>query len=70
MREGNLGERVFGAFDFATCPGTILDVYFRVDAPVYDCEFRLHTNGTQAIYLRQIIVRRWPPHTSVEMSGT
>ena len=75
MKIGTLGERAFGSADLAAGPGCVLDVYFTVaDSSATDdeYEFRLHTTGAASLYLRQIIVNRWPPrgfpHSTLDVS--
>jgi glycosyltransferase involved in cell wall biosynthesis/GT2 family glycosyltransferase len=61
LNRGCLGERSVWAEDFAAGAGCVFDVFFTVTEPgVEDCEFRFHTSGAVPIYLREIVVRRWP----------
>ena len=63
MAGGKLGERIFQAGDFAAGAGCILDVYFTVvGSSANDVEFRVHTSGHVPLFLREVVVRDWPPH--------
>lgn len=59
-------ERVLWAEDFAAGPGSVFDVFFTApDPPPEDYEFRVHTSGCVPIYVREIVVSRWP-HPSLQ----
>lgn len=61
-------ERAIWAGDFAAGPGFILDVFFTIpDPPPDDYEFRVHTSGCVPVYVREIVVSRWP-HLAVSAS--
>jgi glycosyltransferase involved in cell wall biosynthesis/GT2 family glycosyltransferase len=61
LKRGCLAERTVWAEDFKAGSGCVFDLFFAIpDPPPDDCEFRLHTTGSVPLYLREIVVRRWP----------
>ncbi len=62
LSRGCLQQKTIPAETFAAGPGSIFSLYFTIpDPPPEDCEFRVHTTGCVAFYVREIVVRRWPP---------
>jgi glycosyltransferase involved in cell wall biosynthesis len=60
-------ERVFWAADFRAGPGSVLDVFFNVQDPrADDFEFRVLVSGSVPVYIREIVVTRWPHPTLLE----
>lgn len=54
-------ERAIWTEDFVAGPGLVLDIFFTVpDPPPDDYEFRVHTGGCVPVYVREIVVSRWP----------
>jgi len=67
LETGALGSRTFNRNDFVAGTGCILDIYFAVSgAAINNAEFRFHTNGRVAIFLREVLVREWP-HARVKL---
>ncbi len=61
MKGGFAQERIVWSEDFAAGPGFVFDVFFEVpDPPPEDYEFRVHSTGCVPVYVREIVVRRWP----------
>ena len=62
MKHHYCEERVIRTEDFAAGSGCVFDIFFSVpDPPFDDYEFRVRTSGCVPVYVREIVVSRWPP---------
>lgn len=66
IKGGERHETPFWRDDFAAGSGSVFTIFFRVPDPAPDdYEFRVHTAGCVPVYIREIVVSRWP-NASVE----